>query len=177
MLFIASKERDLFINEQIRAKEVMVIGPNGEQMGVKKLSDALTLANYAGLDLVLMNGNSVPAVGKIMDYNKYRYEKQKKLKESQKKQRESNKDIKEYQLSPNIDVHDFNTRKKNASDYLVKGHKIKVSIRFKGRRIDRPELGKEVMMRFADELSDVSVIESQPKLEGRTMIMLLAPKK
>ena len=155
----------------------MVIGPNGEQMAVKKLSVALTLANYAGLDLVLMNGNSVPAVGKIMDYNKYRYEKQKKLKESQKKERESNKDIKGYQLSPNIGIHDFNTRKKNASDYLVKGHKIKVSIRFKGRRIDRPELGKEVMLRFAEELSEVSNIEAQSKLEGRTIIMLLAPQK
>ena len=167
----------MLINEQIKIAELMVIGPNGEQMGVKQLQDALTLANYAGLDLVLMSANSVPAVAKIMDYNKYRYEKQKKLKESQKKQRESNKDVKEYQLSPNIDIHDFNTRKKNASEYLVKGHKIKVSIRFKGRRIDRPELGKDVMLRFADELSDVSIIESQPKLEGRTMIMLLAPKK
>ena len=174
---MAKDKNDMLINDQIKVAELMVIGPNGEQMGVKKISDALTLANYAGLDLVLMNGNSVPAVGKIMDYNKYRYEKQKKLKESQKKQRESNKDVKEYQLSPNIDIHDFNTRKKNAYDYLVKGHKIKVTIRFKGRRIDRPELGREVMIRFADELSDVSSIEAQPKLEGRTMIMLLAPKK
>ncbi len=174
---MARDKNDMLINEQIRVAELMVIGPNGEQMGVKKLADALTLANYAGLDLVLMSGNAVPAVGKIMDYNKYRYEKQKKLKESQKKQRESNKDVKEYQLSPNIDIHDFNTRKKNAYDYLVKGHKIKVTIRFKGRRIDRPELGREVMIRFADELSDVSSIEAQPKLEGRTMIMLLAPKK
>ena len=177
VLTIAKDKNEMPINEQIRVAELMVIGPNGEQMGVKKLADALTLANYAGLDLVLMNGNTVPAVGKIMDYNKYRYEKQKRLKESQKKQRESNKDLKEYQLSPNIDIHDFNTRKKNASEYLVKGHKIKVSIRFKGRRIDRPELGKEVMLRFSEELSDISVIESQPKLEGRTMIMLLAPKK
>ena len=174
---MAKDKNDMLINDQIRVAELMVIGPNGEQMGVKKLADALTLANYAGLDLVLMSGNAVPAVGKIMDYNKYRYEKQKKLKESQKKQRESNKDVKEYQLSPNIDIHDFNTRKKNAYDYLVKGHKIKVTIRFKGRRIDRPELGREVMIRFADELSDVSSIEAQPKLEGRTMIMLLAPKK
>lgn len=165
------------INEQIRVQELMVIGPNGEQMGVKAINDALTLANYAGLDLVLMSGDAKPAVGKIMDYNKYRYEKQKKLKESQKRQRESNKEVKEYQLSINIDIHDFNTRKKNSYDYLVKGHKIKVSIRFKGRQIDRPELGKEVMLRFAEELSDVSTIESQPKLEGRTMIMLLAPKK
>lgn len=165
------------INDQIKVAQLMVIGPNGEQMGVKALNDALTLANYAGLDLVLMSGDAVPAVAKIMDYNKYRYEKQKKLKESQKKQRESNKDVKEYQLSPNIDIHDFNTRKKNANEYLVKGHKIKVSIRFKGRQLDRPELGKEVMLRFAEELSEVSIIEAQPKIEGRTMIMLLAPKK
>ena len=177
MLTIAKDKNEMPINEQIRVAELMVIGPNGEQMGVKALNDALTLANYAGLDLVLMSGDARPAVGKIMDYNKYRYEKQKKLKESQKKQRESNKDIKEYQLSPNIDIHDFNTRKKNAQDYLEKGHKIKVSIRFKGRQLDRPELGKEVMTRFAEELGEVSIIESQPKLEGRTMIMLLAPKK
>ncbi len=167
----------MLINEEIKVGQLMVIGPNGEQMGVKQLEDALTLANYAGLDLVLMSANSTPAVAKIMDYNKYRYEKQKKLKESQKKQRESNKDVKEYQLSPNIDIHDFNTRKKNASEYLVKGHKIKVSIRFKGRRIDRPELGRDVMLRFAEEMSDICTIESEPKLEGRTMIMLLAPKK
>ena len=167
----------MLINDEIRVGQLMVIGPNGEQMGVKQLEDALTLANYAGLDLVLMSANSTPAVAKIMDYNKYRYEKQKKLKESQKKQRESNKDVKEYQLSPNIDIHDFNTRKKNASEYLVKGHKIKVSIRFKGRRIDRPELGRDVMLRFAEEMSDICTIESEPKLEGRTMIMLLAPKK
>ncbi len=165
------------INGQIKVAELMVIGPNGEQMGTKVLEDALTLANYAGLDLVLMSGDAVPAVGKIMDYNKYRYERQKKLKEAQKKQRESNKDVKEYQLSPVIDIHDFNTRKKNAYEYLVKGHKIKVSIRFKGRQMSHPEIGTDVMLRFADELSDVATIESQPKLEGRTMIMLLAPKK
>jgi translation initiation factor IF-3 len=165
------------INNEIRVSQMMVIGPNGEKMGVKALQDALTLANYAGLDLVLMSENDNMPVGKIMDYNKYRYEKQKKLKESQKKQRESNKDIKEYQLSPNIDIHDFNTRKKNASEYLVKGHKIKVSIRFKGRQLDRPELGEEVMTRFANELVDVADIESKPKLEGRIMIMMLAPKK
>ena len=177
VLNIAKDKNDMPINEQIRVAELMVIGPNGEQMGVKAIKDALTLANYAGLDLVLMSGDAKPAVGKIMDYNKYRYEKQKRLKESQKKQRESNKDLKEYQLSPNIDIHDFNTRKKNAMEYLQKGHKIKVSIRFKGRQLDRPELGKEVMLRFAEELNEVAIVEAQPKLEGRTMIMLLAPKK
>mgnify|MGYP004455836713 FL=1 len=174
---IAKDKNELPVNGQIRVAQLMVIGPNGEQMGMKNIKDALTLANYAGLDLVLMSGNAVPAVGKIMDYNKYRYEKQKKQKEALKKQRENNKELKEYQLSPVIDVHDFNTRKKNAAMYLEKGHKIKVSIRFKGRQMAHPEIGKEVMLRFADELNEVSVIESQPKLEGRTMIMLLAPKK
>lgn len=146
-------------------------------MGVKKLQDALTLANYAGLDLVLMNSNPENAVGKIMDYNKYRYEKTKKQKEALKKQRENNKSIKEYQLSTTIDIGDFNTRKKNASEYLVKGHKIKATIRFKGRQMARTELGKEVLLRFAEELSDVADIESTPSLEGKTMTMLLVPKK
>ena len=167
----------MFINEQIKVEEVMVIGPNGEKMGVKKIADALTLANYAGLDLVLMSENSTPAVAKIMDYNKYRYEKQKKLKEAQKKQRESNKEVKEYRLSTVIDIGDFNTRKKNAENYLRKGHKIKAFIRFKGRQMSRPELGSDVLMRFANELSEVADIEVMPKLEGRQMSMLLAPKK
>ena len=155
---------------------MMVIGPNGEKMGIKKLEDALTLANYAGLDLVLMSDGDNP-VAKIMDYNKFKYERQKKLKEQQKKQRETNKDIKEYQLSVTIDIGDFNTRKKNAYDYLVKGHKIKTTIRFKGRQMAHTELGSDVLLRFANELSDVADIESQPKLEGRTMTMFLTPKK
>lgn len=155
---------------------MMVIGPNGEQLGVKKRNDALTLASYAGLDLVLLNANGNPAVAKIMDYNKYRYEKQKKLKEQQKRQRENNKELKEYQLSVTIDIGDFNTRKKNAYDYLVKGHKIKASIRFKGRQMAHTELGAEVLERFAKELEEVAVIEEKLKLEGRNMYMLLAPK-
>jgi translation initiation factor IF-3 len=156
---------------------MMVIGPNGEQLGVKKRQDALTLATYAGLDLVLMSENSTPAVAKIMDYNKYRYEKQKKLKEQQKKQRESNKVVKEYQLSSTIDIGDFNTRKKNAYEYLVKGHKIKASIRFKGRQMAHTEIGMDVLNRFAEELSDVADIEEKPTLDGRNMFMLLTPKK
>ena len=156
---------------------MMVIGPNGEQMGHKKLNDALTLAKYAGLDLVLMNENGNQSVAKIMDYNKYRYERQKKLKEAQKKQRETNKELKEYRLSVTIDIHDFETRVRNAKDYLIKGHKIKAFIRFKGRQMARPELGKDVLLRFAEALSEVSVIETEPKLENRQMFMLLAPKK
>lgn len=157
--------------------ELMVIGPNGEQMGSKKLEDALTLANYAGLDLVLMSGNAPQAVGKIMDYNKYRYERSKKQKEALKKQRENNKSIKEYQFSTTIDIGDFNTRKKNASEYLVKGHKVKATIRFKGRQMAHTDIGRDVLLRFADELSDVADIELKPSLEGKTMTMLLAPKK
>ncbi len=155
----------------------MVIGPNGEKLGLKKREDALTLANYAGLDLVLMSGNSVPAVAKVMDYNKYRYEKQKKLKEAQRKQRETSKEIKEYSLSVTIDVGDFETRRRNAGEYLKKGHKIKAFIRFKGRQIAHPELGADVLMRFADALSDISDIETKPQIEGRQIYMMLAPKK
>lgn len=168
---------ELPINENIKLEELMVIGPNGEKMGLKNIKDALTLANYAGLDLVLMSENSVPPVAKIMDYNKYKYEKQKKLKETQKKQREANKEMKEYRLSVTIDVGDFETRRKNAKEYLEKGHKIRAFIRFKGRQMARPELGKEVLLKFADALSDVAVIEIEPKLEGRQIALILAPKK
>ncbi len=173
---IAKNVDELLTNENIKIPEVMVIGPNGEKMGLKRIEDALTLANYAGLDLVLMSGNSTPAVVKIMDYNKFKYEKQKKLKETQKKQRESNKELKEYRLSVTIDVGDFETRRRNAQGYLEKGHKIKAFIRFKGRQMARPEQGKDVLLRFADALSEVSVIETEPKLDGRQMAMILAPK-
>ncbi len=174
---IASKERDLFINEQIRAKEVMVIGPNGEQLGVKPIKDALTLSSYAGFDLVLINQNGNPPVCKIMDYNKFKYENKKRQKENLKKQRESNLELKEYRLSVTIDVHDFNTRVNNSSKYLEKGHKVKVSIRFKGREMAHPELGKDVLLRFADALSEISVIEQKPTIDGRVMTMILMPKK
>ena len=171
------KQKDLFINEQIRAKEVLVIGPNGEQLGVKGIQDALTLANYAGFDLVLISPNSNPQVCKIMDYNKYKYEAKKKNKENLKKQRETNLEMKEYRLSVTIDVADFNTRVKNASKYLEKGHKIKVSIKFKGREMAHPELGKDVLIRFANAVVDIAAIEQQPKIEGRYMTMILMPSK
>ncbi len=146
-------------------------------MGIKSLNDALTIANFAGLDLVLMNGNATPAVGKIMDYNKFRYEKQKKAKDAMKKQREANRDLKEYRLSVNIDIHDFDTRVKNAKEYLEKGHKVRGFIRFKGREMSHPELGKEVLMRFADNLSEVSIIDAPVSQEGRNISIILAPKK
>ena len=174
---IANDKNELPINEHIKVEELMVIGPNGEQMGIKKLNDALTLANYAGLDLVLMNKEGNPAVAKIMDYNKFKYEKQKKLKEAQKKQRETNKELKEYRLSVTIDVHDFETRIKNAQSYLEKGHKIKGLIRFKGRQMAHTELGRDVLLKFAEALSAYADIESEPKLDGKSMYMILAPKK
>lgn len=176
-VFYIAKEKDLYINEQIRAKEVMVIGPNGEQLGVKNIKDALTLASYAGFDLVLMNPNGNPPVCKIMDYNKYKYETKKKTKENLKKQRETNLEMKEYRLSVTIDIHDFDTRVKNSAKYLEKGHKIKATVRFKGREMAHPELGKDVLIRFAEAQEKVAIIDQQPKLEGRFMTMILAPKK
>ena len=172
-----ARERDLYINEQIRAKEVMVIGPNGEQLGVKPIKDALTLASYAGFDLVLMNPGGKPPVCKIMDYNRYKYENKKKQKENMKRQREANLDMKEFKLSVTIDTHDFNTKLRNARKYLEKGHKVKVSLRFKGREITHSNLGRDVLMRFADECTDISAIETKPKIDGRIMAMILAPIK
>ena len=155
----------------------MVIGPNGEQLGVKSKQDALTLASYAGFDLVLMSDSANPPVCKIMEYNKFRYEKKKKTKEQQKKQRETMIDIKEYRLSVTIDVHDFDTRVRNARKSLEKGDKVKASIRFKGRQITHPELARDVLIKFYNELSDIADIELQPKLDGKTMFMQITPKK
>lgn len=167
----------MFVNEQIRAKEVMVIGPNGEQLGVKPIKDALTLANFAGFDLVLMNPNGNPPVAKIMDYNKFKYENKKRAKENIKKQREANLEMKEYRLSVNIDIHDFNTRVVNAKKYLEKGHKVKASVRFKGREMAHTDLGEDVLVRFSEALKDVAQIDQKPNLEGRFMTMILMPIK
>ena len=174
---IANKEKDLFINEQIRAKEVMVIGPNGEQLGIKSIKDAITLSTYAGFDLVMINPNGNPPVCKVMDYNKFKYQNKKKQKENIKKQREANLEMKEYRLSVAIDIHDFNTRVKNSSKYLEKGHRVKASIRFKGREMAHTELGRDVLLKFAEALSNVSDIEQKPILDGRNMTMILMPKK
>ena len=176
-VFQIAKNSEMLCNEQINVPQVMVIGPNGEKMGIKPIGDALTIANYAGLDLVLISANSNPAVCKIMDYNKYKYEKAKKAKESRKKQQANNVELKEYRLSPVIDIGDFETKVRNASKYLMKGHKVKLSIRFKGRQIVHPELGEEVMNRFAEKTKDFAMVEQKAKLEGRNMTMLLAPIK
>jgi translation initiation factor IF-3 len=177
-VFFITKDKDnMLVNEQIKVREVLVIGPNGEQVGVKSIQDALTLASYAALDLVLISPNANPQVCKVMDYNKFRYEKQKKAKDALKKQKASLAELKEYRLSPVIDVGDFETKLRNATKYLEKGDKIKLTIRFKGRQMAHTELGKEVLDRFAERAKDVADIEQKPKLDGRTMTMLLVPKK
>lgn len=156
---------------------MLVIGPNGEQLGIKSKVDALTLAEYAGFDLVLINDSTSPAVCKLMDYKKFKYEKKKKTKEAYKKQREGSTELKEFRLSVGIDKHDFETKAKNVQKYLEKGHKIKVTVRFKGRELAHTEMGKEVMLRFAESLIEYGEVEQQPKVEGRSMIMLLLPKR
>lgn len=177
VLGIAKNKNNMLINDQIKAREVLVIGPNGEQVGVKPIQDALTLASYAALDLVLISPNANPPVCKVMDYNKYRYEKQKKEKEALKRQKANMSELKEYRLSPVIDVGDFETKLRNATKYLQKGDRIKLTIRFKGRQMAHTELGKEVLDRFASRVTEYADIEQKPKLDGRTMTMLLVPKK
>lgn len=155
----------------------MVIGPNGEQLGVKPLTDALTLANAAGFDLVQMGGKPEQPVCKLMDYNKYKYEKNKKAKEAYKKQRSTNVEMKEFRFSVNIDVHDFNTKVNQMIKYLEKGHRIKATIKFRGREMAHTELGKEVLNRIAEAIKEYGAIEKQPVMEGRFMFMMVAPMK
>ena len=164
------------INGQIKFKQMLVIGPSGEQLGIKSKDEALTLASYAGFDLVLINDNPENPVCKLMDYNKFKYEKKKKQKESQKKQKENNAETKEYRLSPNIDVHDFNTKLKHAERFLKAGNKVKVSIRLRGREMGHSEMGVQTMKRFAEACEEFANVEKQPKLEGRQILMFLAAK-
>ena len=170
-------KQELPINGQIREKEVQLIGANGEKLGIISTREALDKAAEQNLDLVLVAPNSKPVVCKIMNYGKYKFEQAKKEKEAKKKQREQNLELKEYRLSVTIDTHDFDTKVRNASKYLEKGNKVKASIRFKGRQLAHPELGRDVIMKFASKLDDVAVIEQMPKLEGRSMQLFLAPKK
>ncbi|QKS72013.1 translation initiation factor IF-3 [Paenalkalicoccus suaedae] len=163
----------MFVNENIRAREVRLIGANGDQIGVKSKQEALEMARNAELDLVMVAPNAKPPVCRIMDYGKFRYEQQKKEKEARKNQKVIN--IKEVRLSPNIDDHDFNTKLKNARKFLSKGDKVKAAIRFRGRAITHSELGRDVLMKLAKECEDISTIEAKPKMEGRSMFLVLAP--
>lgn len=162
------------VNEGIRARELRLIADDGSQLGVKSKQEALKLAEQANLDLVLVAPKAKPPVAKIMDYGKYRFELQKKQREARKKQKVIN--VKEVRLSPTIDTNDFNTKVKNARKFLMKGDKVKVSIRFKGRAITHKEIGREVLDRFAAETDDVATVESKAKMDGRSMFLMLAPK-
>ncbi|UUX35541.1 translation initiation factor IF-3 [Fundicoccus culcitae] len=163
------------INEDIRAKELRLIGDNGEQIGVKSLEDALTLAESFGLDLVLVSPQAKPPVARIMDYGKYRFEMQKKEKEQRKNQKIVS--VKEVRLSPSIEEHDYQTKLRQAIKFLENGDKVKASIRFRGRAITHKELGREVLEDFIADTKDYSVVESHPKMEGRSMFIILAPLK
>nr|WP_249315187.1 translation initiation factor IF-3 [Bacillus sp. FJAT-49711] len=164
----------MLVNEGIRARELRLVDHNGEQLGVKSRNEALEIAARVNLDLVLVAPNAKPPVARIMDYGKFRFEQQKKDKEARKNQKVIN--VKEVRLSPTIDEHDFNTKLRNGRKFLEKGDKVKASIRFRGRAITHKEIGQRVLNRFADECSDVATVESKPKMDGRSMFLVLAPK-
>lgn len=171
---VIGKEQQVQINEDIRDKEVRVIGPGGDQLGIMSSSEALNRAAEANLDLVKIAPQATPPVCKIMDYGKYRFEQQKREKEAKKNQRTV--DIKEVRLSLNIDTHDFETKVKQAIKFVQGGDKVKATIRFKGRELGHPEHGLVIMKKFAEALADVAVVEKPAKLEGRSMMMFLAAK-
>lgn len=171
-LTISNKE--LQINEEIREKELRVIGSDGSQLGIMPTSKALDLALEQNLDLVKIAPQGTPPVCKIMDYGKYKFEQAKREKEARKNQRIV--DIKEIRLSLNIDTHDFNTKLGHALRFLKDGDKVKVSIRFRGREMGHPEQGYETMRRFAKACEETANVEKPAKLEGRNMLMFLAPK-
>lgn len=162
------------INEQIRDKEIRVVDTDGSQLGIMPAKQALELAEQKGLDLVKIAPQAKPPVCKIIDYGKFRFEQSKREKEQRKNQRVV--DIKEVRLSLNIDTHDFETKKNHAVRFISEGNKVKASIRFRGREMGHPELGEEIMQRFAEAMSEVANVEKPAKLEGRTMLMFLAPK-
>ncbi|MBS7361087.1 MAG: translation initiation factor IF-3 [Clostridia bacterium] len=162
------------INEEIMDKEVRLISSDGEQLGIVSSAQALKLAAEKNLDLVKIAPQAKPPVCKIMDYGKYRFEQSKREKEAKKNQRVV--EIKEIRLSPNIDVHDFDTKVGHARKFLAAGNKVKVSIRFRGREMTHTDLGLTTMAQFADDCADIASVEKPAKLEGRQMLMFLAPK-
>ncbi|MBQ9460842.1 MAG: translation initiation factor IF-3 [Clostridia bacterium] len=167
-------KQELQINEEIRDKEIRVIDSEGGQLGIMSSAKALELAESKNLDLVKIAPQAQPPVCKIMDYGKYRFEQAKREKEARKNQHIV--DIKEVRLSLNIDTHDFNTKLNHTQKFIKGGDKVKVSIRFRGREMGHPELGAEIMKKFAEACQDFANVEKPAKLEGRSMIMFLAPK-
>ena len=170
-----SNAKELQINEAIKEKEIRVIGPDGEQLGIMSSKDALNRAYDEGYDLVMMAANAVPPVCKIMDYGKYRFECEKREKEARKKQQVV--EVKEIQLSYRIDTHDFETKVKHAVRFLTDGNKVRVVLRFKGREMSHVAMGSEIMTKFEDACAEYGTADKKPVLDGRLMSMVLAPVK
>ena len=166
---------DFMINEQIRDREVRLIGSNGEQLGIMYARDAMKIAREAELDLVKIAPTAKPPVCKIIDYGKYKYEMSRKEKEARRKQKII--EIKEVRLSPNIDENDLNTKISAARKFLQKGDKVKVTLRFRGREMAHVQKSKQILDVFAEKVADLAVVEKAPKLEGRQMIMFLTEKR
>ena len=163
------------INEQIRDREVRLIGEHGEQLGIMSAKDAMKLAKEAELDLVKVAPMAKPPVCKIIDYGKFRYEMVRKEKEAKKKQKII--EVKEVRLSPNIDVNDLNTKISAARKFLSKGNKVKVTLRFRGREMTHMQSSKHILDDFASELADIAAVDKAPKVEGRSMTMFLTEKR
>ena len=166
---------ELMLNEQIRDKEVRLIGENGEQLGIMSSRDALKLAKEAELDLVKIAPNAQPPVCKIIDYGKYRYEQARREKEAKKKQKVI--EIKEVRLSPNIDENDLNTKINAARKFSQKGDRVKVTLRFRGREMSHMAQSKHILDEFAEKLADVAVVEKPAKVEGRSLTLILSEKR
>ena len=163
------------LNEEIRDKELRLIGNDGEQLGIMSADEALKIADEQGLDLVKISPQAVPPVCKLMDYGKYRFEQGKREKEARKNQHVV--EIKEIRMSPGIDTGDFNVKLKNAQKFLTDGNRVKVSVRFRGREMAHTEIGKNLLDKFAEQCAEVSSVDKGAKLEGRNMSMFLSPKK
>ena len=166
---------ELFINEQIRDKEIRLIGEDGAQLGIMSPREAMKLAEEAGLDLVKIAPTAKPPVCKIVDYGKYRYEMARREKDAKKKQKTI--EIKEIRMSPNIDTNDLNTKASAARKFIEKGNRVKITLRFRGREMAHMSTSKHILDDFAQMLSDIAVVEKQPKVEGRSMIMFLTEKR
>ena len=162
------------LNEEIRDKEIRLIGENGEQLGITSADDALRIAEDRGLDLVKISPQAVPPVCKLMNYGKFRFEQAKREKEAKKNQHVV--EIKEIRMSPGIDVGDFNTKLKNAQKFLADGNRVKVSVRFRGREMTHTNLGEQLLQQFGEACTEIATTEKAPKLEGRNMSMFLSPK-
>jgi translation initiation factor IF-3 len=166
---------DARINDRIRAREVRLVSPDGEQLGIKPLPEALTIAREEGLDLVEVAPNANPPVCRIMDFKKYQYDQQQRRKESRRKA--TNVVIKEMKFRPKIDAHDYTTKMKHVERFLAEGSKVKLTIMFRGREVFHPELGLRILERVAEQVADKAIVESAPRQDGRNMTMVLNPIK